>query len=72
MKYFIGYKQSEDTYLFVNNIGSTISSALSYSNAIDFITKENALGVCEFLNEFDTNHKYVVLKYEYSITEVGE
>lgn len=70
MKYFIGYKQSEDTYLYVNNIGSTISSALSYSNAIDFLTKSNAKGVCNFLNEYDTNHEYVVLEYEYSITEV--
>ena len=70
MKYFIGYKQSEDTYLYVNNIGSTISSALSYSNAIDFITKENAKGVCAFINEYDTNHEYVVLEYEYSIKEV--
>lgn len=70
MKYFIGYKQDENTYMYVNNIGTTISSALSYSNAIDFLTKPNAKGVCNFLNEYDINHEYVVLEYEYSITEV--
>lgn len=70
MKYFIGYKQSEDTYLYVNNIGINIGSVLSYSNAIDFLTKENAENVCKFLNEYDGNHEYVVLEYEYSITEV--
>ena len=72
MKYFIGYKQSEDTYLYVNNIGTTIGSSLTYSNAIDFLSQKNAENICNFLNEYDTNHEYVVLKYEYSITEVGE
>ena len=70
MKYFIGYKQSENTYMYVNNIGTAISSSLTYSNAIDFITKENAEGVCAFINEYDTNHEYVVLEYKYSIKEV--
>jgi hypothetical protein len=70
MKYFIGYKQSEDTYVYVNNIGSTVSGALTYSNAIDFLSQKNATNVCKFLNEYDTNHEYIVLKYEYSITEV--
>ena len=70
MKYFIGYEQSENTYLYVNNIGATISSALPYSNAIDFLTKENAQAVCNFINEYDTNHEYVVLEYKYSIKEV--
>lgn len=72
MKYFIGYKQNEDTYMFVNNIGTTIGATLTYSNAIDFLSKENAINVCNFINENDTNHEYIVLKYEYSITEVGE
>ena len=70
MKYFIGYKQSEDTYVYVNNIGSTVSGALTYSNAIDFLTSENAINVCNFLNEYDTNHEYIVLEYKYSIKEI--
>ena len=72
MKYFIGYKQNEETYMFVNSIGATIGATLTYSNAIDFLTEENALNVRDYLNEYDTNHEYIVLKYEYSITEVGE
>lgn len=70
MKYFIGYKQGEGTYVYVNNIGSTVSGALTYSNAIDFLSQKNAINVCNFLNEYDTNHEYIVLKYEYSITEI--
>ena len=70
MKYFIGYKQGEDTYVYVNNIGSTVSGALTYSNAIDFLTSENAINVCNFLNEYDTNHEYIVLEYKYSIKEI--
>lgn len=70
MKYFIGYKQSEDTYLFVNNIGTTITSGLTYYNAIDFITKANAINVCNYLNQCDENHTYIVLEYQYSIKEV--
>lgn len=70
MKYFIGYKQSEDTYMYVNNIGAVISSSLTYSNAIDFLTEENARNVCAFLNENDENHEYIVLEYKYSIKEI--
>lgn len=72
MKYFIGYKQNEDTYMYVNNIGTIIGATLTYSNAIDFLSKENAINVCNFLNEYDEVHEYVVLEYKYSIKEVGE
>lgn len=70
MKYFIGYMQGENTYMYVNSIGINVATALTYSNAIDFLSKENAINVCNFLNEYDTNHEYTVLKYEYSITEI--
>jgi len=70
MKYFIGYKQSEDTYVYVNGISSTVNGSLTYSNAIDFLTQENAINVCNFLNEYDTNHEYIVLEYKYSIKEI--
>lgn len=70
MKYFIGYMQGESTYMYVNNIGINVATALTYSNAIDFLSKENAINVCNFLNEYDTNHKYIVLEYKYSIKEI--
>lgn len=70
MKYLIAYKQSEDTYTYVSNIGLRIDTALFYGNAIDFLSKENAENVCNFLNEYDTTREYVVLVYEYSIKEV--
>lgn len=70
MKYFIGYRQGENTYMYVNNIGINVATALTYSNAIDFLSKENAVNVCIFLNEYDTSHEYIVLEYKYSIKEI--
>lgn len=70
MKYFIAYKQSEDTYMYVTSISNKIETTLFYANALDFLNKSNADNVCDYLNEIDTNHEYLVLKYEYSIEEV--
>ena len=69
MKYLIAYKQDENTYLFVNAIGSSINVDMSYAKAIDFMSLENARNVCEFINEYDTNHEYIVITYKYSFTE---
>ena len=69
MKYLIAYKQNEDDYIFVNNIGITIGKTPTYYNAMDFLTKENAKNVCEFLNDYDKENNYVVVKYEYTLTE---
>lgn len=69
MKYLIAYKQGEFDYVFVNSISSSIGKTMTYYNAINFLTKENAENVCKFLNELDTNNEYVVVKYEYSLTE---
>lgn len=70
MKYLIGYKQNND-YLYVNNIGTTVNTILSYTGAIDFLTSENAISVCNFLNEYDSTHEYIVLEYKYSIEEIN-
>lgn len=69
MKYFIAYKQNGTDYIFVNSIGTNIGKTMTYYNAIDFLTKENADNICKFLNELDINNEYVVVKYEYSLTE---
>lgn len=69
MKYFIAYKQDENTYLFVNAIGSSVNVDMSYAKAIDFMSLENAKNVCEFLNEYDKNHEYIAITYKYSLTE---
>lgn len=72
MKYLIAYKQDENTYSYVTNIGSRIDTTLFYGNAIDFLNKTNAENICDFLNEYDSSREYVVLVYEYSITEVTD
>lgn len=69
MKYLIAYKQNEDDYVFVNNIGTTIGKTATYYNAMDFLTQENAKNVCEFLNDYDKANNYIVVKYEYTLTE---
>ena len=69
MKYFIAYKQNESDYIFVSSISNNIGKAMTYYNALDFLSKENAKNVCKFLNEMDEENEYIVLKYEYSLTE---
>lgn len=69
MKYFIAYKQNETDYIFVNSIGTNIGKTMTYYNAIDFLTKENAKNVCNFLNELDKDNEYIVIKYSYSLEE---
>jgi hypothetical protein len=68
MKYLIAYKQNDD-YVYVNNIGTTIGKTTTYYSAMDFLTEENAKNVCEFLNDYDKTNNYVVVKYEYTLTE---
>jgi hypothetical protein len=70
MKYLIAYKQNENTYLYVNNIGSSVGITMNYTSAIDFITKENASNVCKFLNEYDNTHEYIIIEYQFSLKEV--
>lgn len=71
MKYLIAYKQNEDDYVYVNNIGTTIGKTPTYYSAMDFLSEENARNICKFLKEYDDND-YVVVKYEYTLTEEGE
>lgn len=68
MKYLIAYKQNEDDYVYVNSIGSTVGKTMTYYNALDFLTEENAKNICKFLKEYDGND-YIVVKYEYTLTE---
>lgn len=70
MKYLIAYKQNEDTYLYVTSIGTKIETTLFYANALDFLSKKNAENIVAFLNEYDTSHEYLVIEYEYSLTEL--
>ena len=70
MKYLIGYKQDENTYLYVNGINTNISVSMNYASALDFLEEEYAKSICSFLNEYDKNKEYIVLKYQYSIKEL--
>lgn len=69
MKYLVAYKQGEDEYIFVNSIGSTIGKTMTYYNAMDFLSEENAKNICKFLNEIDSNNEYIVIKYQYTLEE---
>ena len=72
MKYLIGYKQDENTMLYVNSIATSVGVTMVYSNALNFINEENAVNVCNFLNEYDKNHEYTVLKYTYTLKEINK
>lgn len=69
MKYLIAYKQDENTYLYVTNIGQKIETTLFYANGLDFLSKTNAENVCNYLNEYNNEHKYIVVEYKYSLKE---
>lgn len=69
MKYLIASKQNENTYLYVKSINEKIETTLFYGNALDFITDEYANNIKDFLNEYDKNNEYVVIKYKYSLEE---
>lgn len=69
MEYFIAYKQNENTYAYVTNIGVNIGTTIFYGSALNFITRENAENVKDFLNEYDENHNYIVIEYEYHLRE---
>lgn len=70
MKYLVAYKQSENTYMYVTNIGTKIETTMLYAYGLDFLSKKNAENVVAFLNEYDTSHEYLVIEYEYSLTEL--
>lgn len=70
MKYLIAYKQDENTYLYVTNIGQKIETNMFYGNGLDFKSETNAQNICDFLNEYDNSKEYIVIKYEYSLKEI--
>lgn len=70
MKYFIAYKQNEDTYNYVISIGNKIETTLFYANALDFGNILNARNICNYLNEIDEEKEYIVIEYQYTLTEV--
>ena len=70
MKYLIAYKQSENDYVYVKNIGNTISKTTAYYDAIDFLTYEDAKNVCNFIKEYEKSNDYVIIKYTYKFEEI--
>ena len=70
MKYLIAYKQNEDTYMYVTNIGTKVETTMLYAYGLDFLSDKNAKNVAKFLNEYDKEHEYIVVKYEYSLEEI--
>lgn len=66
----IGYKQGDNNYVFVSNIGKrSISVTTVMEEAIEFNKKALADNVCNFLNDKDQAHNYVALEIEIRINE---
>lgn len=68
-KYLIGYKQADDSYVYVGSIDcKNITVTPLMDNAIDFTNKEHATSVCNYLNIDNTQFK--VIEIEIIIKEV--
>lgn len=64
----IGYKQGDNNYVFVSNIGKrSISVTTVMEEAIEFNNKVLAENVCNYLNNKDQEHNYVALEIEITI-----
>ena len=69
MSYLIAYKQGENTYVYVKSIGEKVETTMFYGNALNFLTQKYAKNISGFLNDYDKEHNYVVIKYEYNLEE---
>lgn len=71
--YFIGYKQGNGEYIYVNSINNSyIGVTLDTNGAMDFISEEIATNICEFLNLKDTEKTYLPLLVRVDVTEIIE
>lgn len=62
-KYLIGYKQADDSYVYVGSIDcKNISVTPLMDNAIDFVSKEHAVSVCNYLAIDNKQFKVIEIK----------
>lgn len=70
-RYLIGYKQGDNSYVYVTGISATnISVNTIVENAINFDTQKMATGVLEYVNILDKAKEYTVIKVTTEIEEV--
>ena len=69
--YFIGYKQANGEYVYVNAINDfSISMTLNTVNAIDFLGEKMAKDVCNYLNLRDNTKHYLPLAVVTTVDEI--
>ena len=70
-KYFVGYKQGDDSYVYVSSIddNNVRISTIPYG-AIAFDNKELANKLCDVAKSIIANQDYVVLEITQEIKEV--
>lgn len=70
-KYYIGYVQGNDEYVYVGNITPTnIGISTTTETAIEFDTKELANGVLAYVKSMVANQDFKVLEITKTIKEV--
>jgi len=70
-KYLIGYKQANDSYVYVNTIEQyNIRVGNIVEAGLDFVNETMATNVCEFLNKKDMEHTYVPIIVTTNIEEI--
>ena len=71
--YFIGYKQGNGVYIYVAGINRTsISVTLHTEEAMEFYNVDNAINICEYVNERDLMNNYKPIVVFTEVTEITE
>lgn len=70
-KYYIGYAQGDNNYVYVSNINkTTINVTVVIEDAIDFNDEQMAKNMLEYVKVQVTNQEFKVLKIVTKIDEI--
>lgn len=70
-KYYIGYSQGENDYVYISNINKTvIGVTVVNEDAISFENEQMAKNVLEYIKTQVANQEYKVLKITVTVEEV--
>jgi hypothetical protein len=70
-KYYIGYSQGENDYVYISNINKTvIGVTVVNEDAISFENEQMAKNILEYIKTQVANQEYKVLKITVTVEEV--